>query len=71
MSRYDLDTVTLGRLLDDPDAVAAIESIVPGLTSNPMLAFARGMTASQALAAAGSRADPDTKRRLIEALQAL
>lgn len=47
--RYDLDTTLLGTMLSDPDVVAILERHAPGITSNPMIGMAKGMTASQAL----------------------
>ena len=38
-----LDT-TLGKLLDDPQAKAVLEQYVPGVSSNPLAAMARGMS---------------------------
>jgi para-nitrobenzyl esterase len=38
-----LDT-TLGTLLDDPKAKAALDQYLPGISSNPMVALARGMS---------------------------
>jgi hypothetical protein len=68
MGKYDLRTVTIGTLLDDPAAVEVIDGIVPGITTHPMIGFARGMTVTQALSAAGDRADPETTQRLLTAL---
>ena len=38
-----LDT-TLGTLLDDPQAKAVLEQYLPGITSNPLVSMARGMS---------------------------
>ncbi len=38
-----LDT-TLGALLDDPQAKAVLDSYLPGVTSNPLVAMAKGMS---------------------------
>jgi hypothetical protein len=38
-----LDT-TLGTLLDDPQAKAILEQYVPGISSNPLVAMAKGMS---------------------------
>ncbi len=38
-----LDT-TLGALLDDPQARAVIDQYLPGASSNPMVAMAKGMS---------------------------
>ena len=47
--RYDPDTALLGTLLADPEVVAILEKHVPGITRNPMIGMAKGMTANQAL----------------------
>ncbi|MCJ7738467.1 MAG: hypothetical protein MUQ10_14345 [Anaerolineae bacterium] len=38
-----LDT-TLGTLLDDPQAKAALDKYVPGISSNPLAAMVKGMS---------------------------
>jgi hypothetical protein len=38
-----LDT-TLGTLLDDPQAKAVLDQYLPGISSNPVAAMAKGMT---------------------------
>ena len=38
-----LDT-TLGTLLDDPKAKATLDQYLPGISSNPLVALARGMS---------------------------
>ena len=43
-----LDT-TLGTLLDDPQAKAILEQYIPGITSNPIVAMAKGMTLNMIL----------------------
>ena len=43
-----LDT-TLGTLLDDPQAKAVLEQYLPGITSNPLVAMAKGMTLNMIL----------------------
>lgn len=40
---YTLDT-KVGEILDDTNAVEVLERYVPGISKNPMLAFAKGMT---------------------------
>lgn len=46
---YTLDT-TVGTLLDDTGAVKILEKHVPGISSNPMIGMARGMTLKALLA---------------------
>lgn len=40
---FTLDT-TLGELLDDPQAKAVLDKNLPGISTNPMVAMARGMS---------------------------
>ncbi len=47
--RYDPDKTTLGTMLKDPEVVAILETHSPGITKNPMIGMAKGMTANQAL----------------------
>ena len=46
---YTLDT-TLGTLIDDPKAKAVLDKQLPGVSSNPMVAMAKGMTLNMLLA---------------------
>ena len=43
MANYTLDT-TLGTLLADPQAKAVMDQYVPGISANPMLAMATGLS---------------------------
>jgi hypothetical protein len=45
---FTLDT-TLGELLDDPQAKALLDKHVPGVSSNPMVTMARGMSLNAVL----------------------
>jgi hypothetical protein len=44
-----LDT-TLGTLLDDPQATAVLDEYLPGISSNPLLGMAKGMSLRTILA---------------------
>jgi hypothetical protein len=44
-----LDT-TLGTLLDDPQAKAILDKYLPGVSSNPLVGMARGMSLRMILA---------------------
>jgi hypothetical protein len=46
---YTLDT-KVGEILKDKDAVEVLEKYAPGVSKNPMLAFAKGMTLKSILA---------------------
>ena len=49
MAKYDINSTTLGELLDDPEVVGIFDKYAPGLTSNPMIGMAKCMTAAQAM----------------------
>ncbi len=66
MARYDINTTTMGTLLDDPDVQAIMEKHAPGVTSNPMIGMVRGMSAAQAIGMAGGMIGSDK----VEAIQA-
>lgn len=71
MARFDLQTTTLGQLLDDPEARAIIVDVVPELPDHPMVGFARGMPAASVLQMAAGQvpaATLDELRRRISAL---
>lgn len=46
---YTLDT-TVGEILEDTNAVEVLEKYAPGISKNPMLALAKGMTLKAILA---------------------
>jgi hypothetical protein len=46
---YTMDT-KVGEILDDTGAVKILEKYVPGISKNPMIGFARGMTLKALLA---------------------
>ena len=45
---FTLDT-TLGTLLDDPNAKAILEQYLPGVSTNPMVGMAKGMSLNMIL----------------------
>jgi beta-glucosidase len=64
--RFDLETTTLATLLDDPEARALLDEVVPEIATHPMLGFVKGMPVSQLLQLAGAQVPADT----LEALKA-
>ena len=66
MARYDLNSISLGDLLDDSEVVAIMEKHAPGVTSNPMIGMVRGMSAAQAIGMAGAMIGADK----VEAIKA-
>lgn len=47
--KFTLDT-TLGELIDNPQAKAVLDQQLPGVSTNPMVAMARGMSLNAILA---------------------
>lgn len=71
MARYDIDSTTLGQLLDDPQVTAIFDKHVPGLTSNPMIGMAKGMSAQQAMNMAGGMIGADKVAAIKAEVEAL
>ena len=46
---FTLDS-TLGQIIDDPQAKKVLEQYIPGVSTNPMLAMAKGMTLNMVIA---------------------
>lgn len=46
---FTLDT-TIGELIDNPQAKAAMDQYIPGLSTNPMVAMVRGLSLNAILA---------------------
>jgi hypothetical protein len=71
MARFDLTTISLGALLDDPEVAAIVEMHAPGLAKDPIVASVKSMTAQQVLSLAGGvigQARVDAIRAEVEAL---
>jgi hypothetical protein len=71
MAKYDLNTTTLGSLMEDPEVVAIMEKHAPGITSNPMLGMASGMPAQQAVGMASSMIGQDAVDAITAEVSAL
>jgi hypothetical protein len=71
MAKYDLNTTTLGSMLEDPEVVAIMEKHAPGITSNPMLGMAKGMPAAQAVGMAGGMIGPEAVEAIKADIEAL
>lgn len=71
MARYDLETTTLGTLLDDPEARAIIVELVPALPDHPMIGFATGMPAAAVLRMGAGRLPDDVLEQLAARIGAL
>lgn len=71
MAKYDLTTTTLGELLEDAQVVSIMEKHAPGITSNPMIAMAKGMPAAQAVQMAGGMIGSDAVQSITTEVEAL
>jgi hypothetical protein len=69
--RFDLETTTLQQLLDDTEARAVLDEVVPELPEHPMLGFVKGMPVNQLLQLAGAQIPPETVAVLRERIEAL
>ncbi|HET8928585.1 MAG TPA: hypothetical protein VFN24_12270 [Microbacterium sp.] len=69
--RFDLETTTLQQLLDDPEARAVLDEVVPELPEHPMLAMVKGMPVNQLLQLADAQIPADTVATLRERIEAL
>jgi hypothetical protein len=69
--KYDLETTTLGELLDDPEARSIIVELVPELPDHPLLGFGKSMPAAAVLKMAGGQLPPDTIHQLQARIAAL
>jgi hypothetical protein len=69
--RFDLDTTTLGQLLDDPEARAVIDEVAPELPGNPMIAMVKGMPVNTLLAMAAGQIPADVVEQLKTRISAL
>jgi hypothetical protein len=69
--RFDIETTTLGQLLDDPEARAIIVELVPELPEHPMIGFAKSMPAGAVLKMAAGQLPAETVQELTERINAL
>ncbi|MFJ4167657.1 hypothetical protein ACIPY5_19055 [Microbacterium sp. NPDC089698] len=67
--RFTLDS-TLGEILDDPQARAVLDEIVPGVSTHSLVFLARGITLSDGAARLGS-IEPERLAELDARLRAL
>jgi alpha-L-rhamnosidase len=69
--RFDLNQITVGELLDDPESREIIDELVPEIASNPMISMARAMHFDVLAGMAGTVVDPKVLAELRERLRAL
>ncbi|MFV0319132.1 MAG: hypothetical protein ACK5IN_01930 [Microbacterium sp.] len=69
--KFDLTITTLQHLLDDRDARAIIDEVVPELPHNPMVAFVKGMPVDKLLQMAGDKLPADKVDELRQRIEAL
>jgi beta-glucosidase len=70
-SRFDFAVVTLGTLMDDPDAGPVLAQALPGLKHLPLLDMMRNLAFTNVLDMAAGQLDPDALEALKERLGAL
>jgi hypothetical protein len=70
-ARYDLQRVPLGTVLDDPEARAIVDRVVPGMSTHRMIRFARKLAFTKVLGMAAPQMDPAVADRLVAELSAL
>ena len=71
MGKYDINSTTLGTLLDDPQVVAIMEKHAPGITSNPMIGMAKGMKAEKAMKMASGKIPQSRLDAIVSEISAL
>jgi len=71
MAKYDLETTTVGELLADPEARAVVDDLVPGMTTHPMIGFAKGMPFAAVVKLAAGQIDAATLDQLRARIAAL
>lgn len=69
--KFTLETTTVQQLLDDPDARAILDEVVPELSGHPMLGFVKNMPVGKLLQMAGDRLPADKVAELTERIGAL
>jgi beta-glucosidase len=70
-SRYDLATTPLKAFLDDPEARAVLDELVPELPAHPMIGLAQGMPLETVLGMAAQEAPAELLHTLRSRLSAL
>lgn len=70
MARYDWTTTTVETILADPEVIDIMERWSAGITTNPMIAFAKRMTLDKAFALI-SGVDPVAAARARAEIEAL
>jgi hypothetical protein len=64
---YTLET-KVGQILDDVNAVEILERYVPGISKNPMVGFARGMTLKSVISMPQARQAGLTEEMVVKVL---
>ena len=68
---YSSSTTPIGTLLDDADAKAVLDKDVPGLTTNPQIEMARGMTLKDIQSYAAGQLSDEVLKKVDTALAAI
>lgn len=66
---YSMDTV-LGDVLANPDAIALMDSIIPGTSKNPMIKMAKGFTLGKIAKTPAAKIPEDKIQEFIDAANA-
>lgn len=67
MNLYN-NQITVGQLLDNPQARAVLDREFPGLTANPLVRSARGLTLARVLQLMAGQVSPAQVQRVLTAL---
>ena len=69
--KFNLDSDSIGKLLDDPEARAVLDEVAPQIAVHPMINFVKAMPVNQLLNAAGGEVSVDVVETLRTRLAAL
>ena len=69
--KFNLDTDSIGKLLDDAEARAVLDEVAPQIAVHPMISFVKAMPVNQLLNAAGGEVSPEVVDTLRARLAAL
>lgn len=61
---------TLGEILDNPELVAIMEEMTPGVTKNPMIKMAKGFTLAKIVKTPAAKMPEDKIQAFIDAANA-
>lgn len=62
--KFNLDSDSIGTLLEDAEARAVLDEVAPQIAVHPMIDFVKGMPVNQLLNAAGAEVSPEVVETL-------